>query len=296
LEVVAGPSKGKIIQLRPGQPITVGRASWADLPLPDDFLLSGRHFTLEYANETCYLRDLTSVTGTQLNGKKVVQAMVRVGDRIIAGQHTMVLRIERSASLTAAPAPLPTAVPPAPPADLEHFLRSQPQPLFALLDAAQEPKLVGWLYEFKVEYASLYEGQKGVEMQYVAPYLVRLPADSIFLGFLAKKGWGKNWGVYLTCDQSLQEVRQHLRHFLMVKLPNGKVVYFRFYDPRVLRVFLATLNEEQTSEFFGPLRSLLMEGEEPETLLRFTLDRQRVRQESVPVSVVEQEQSEAVRP
>ena len=104
----------------------------------------------------------------------------------------------------------------------------------------------------------------------MAPYLVRLQKDSLLLGSLVLEGWGSSWGVYLTCDHNFQEVRRHLRHFLEGQLPDGKQVYFRYYDPRVLRVFLPTCNADETKQFFGPIKCYLTEDEKLEALLRFT--------------------------
>ena len=92
---------------------------------------------------------------------------------------------------------------------------------------------------------------------------------SPLLEALVKEGWGKSWAVYLSSPSDLQEVRRHLRHFLQVKLPSGEQVYFRFYDPRVMRVFLPTCTPEDTTQFFGPIQNYLVEDESPEQLLRF---------------------------
>jgi len=42
----------------------------------------------------------------------------------------------------------------------------------------------------------------------------------------------------------------------------GKDMYFRFYDPRVLRVFLPTCTPEELSDFFGPIAGFLIESAE----------------------------------
>lgn len=294
LEIVSGPNAGRKIEVQPGQAALVGRASFADLPVTNDTNLAGRHFTLECEETRCSLFDLGSRQGTMLNGGRVARAVLRDGDRIVAGQTNFSVRIEGAAipsaepeqagatAVAVSPAALQT---PQSPQDLLQYLRGQDQPLFALLDAAQEPKLVGLLDEHHVEHESLYEGQKAVEYQDYAPYLVRLPRDSSFLELIVERGWGHNWGAFLTSDQPFAAVRKHFRRFLMVELPDGKKVYFRFYDPRVLRVFLSTLNEKETAEFFGPIDTLLMEAEETKTLLKFRASQGRVRQETVAVSM-----------
>jgi len=126
------------------------------------------------------------------------------------------------------------------------------------------------LVHHKEECLSLYEGPEGAKLAQVAPYLVRIAPDSKLLEALVKEGWGKSWGVYFTCAGDFHEIRRHLRHFLQVKLPDGEQVYFRFYDPRVMRIFLPTCIAEEANQFFGPIKRYVLEGEEPDQLLEFT--------------------------
>jgi hypothetical protein len=86
---------------------------------------------------------------------------------------------------------------------------------------------------------------------------------------LVDKAWSNNWGVFLTSDASLKDLRAHFRNFLMVKLPDGKQVYFRFYDPKVLRLFLPTCLPKETDEFFGPTKQFLSESDDPNLGLQF---------------------------
>jgi hypothetical protein len=119
------------------------------------------------------------------------------------------------------------------------------------------------------EFVCLYRGELAPDLAQVAPYLVQLAPQADFTNWVLTQGWGKHWGVFAATAGDLAAMRGHLRRFLMVYDPKGKPVYFRFYDPRVLRVFLPTCNGEQLAEFFGPVTSFVMEGEEPETILTF---------------------------
>ena len=167
--------------------------------------------------------------------------------------------------------PAPKAPAPAPKQPrLQDLLAKDFQPLYALLDAAREPSVLKVIYESKEEFQSLYEGTQGSQLAHFAPYLIRIPQKSPLIQTLAQQAWSKSWGVFVTCDKPLRELRTHFRHFLNVRLFDGTTVYFRFYDPRVLRLFLPTCLPEEITQFFGPVKEFLMEAEDPSTALHFT--------------------------
>ncbi len=153
---------------------------------------------------------------------------------------------------------------------LQDLLAKDFQPLYALLDAAREPSVLKVILESKEEYQSLYEGPQGAQLAHFAPYLIRVPQKSPLLDTLVQQAWSKSWGVFVTCDTPLKDLRTHFRHFLTVKLPDGSQVYFRYYDPRVLRLFLPTCLPEETTQFFGPVKHFLVEAEDPKLALHFT--------------------------
>ena len=157
--------------------------------------------------------------------------------------------------------------------------------LYAILDGARTFDIPFRLRSAKVEYDSLYRGRSEEVLWHVAPYLVRCGPDSEFFHWVLEHGWGDSWGIFLTSRADLEDVRMHLRHFLLVQDEDGKQLYFRFYDPRVLRAFLPTCTPEETHQFFGPVRCYLIEAKEPETLLKFTASRQGAQQEAVPLSI-----------
>lgn len=143
---------------------------------------------------------------------------------------------------------------------------------FAVLDGASVPGLLDKLYGApRPEFVCLYRGEIAPDLAQVAPYLVQLAPQTDFTDWVLGQGWGKHWGVFATTAADLAAMRGHLRRFLMVYDPKGKPVYFRFYDPRVLRVFLPTCNTGELGEFFGPVASFVLEGEEPETILTFAM-------------------------
>ena len=272
LEVRSGSQAGNKIPLEPARVLRVGRTSHADLAFAEDSHMSGVHFSLEWEGADCHVTDLDSRNGILVNGAAVKAAVLRDGDTIVAGETTFAIRVEpdmptvaSAAAALATPAPATTL-----PDRLLPLLRRDLQPLFAILDAARDIRILALLVHHKAECQSLYEGLEGAKLAQVAPYLVRLAPDSPLLEALVKEGWGHSWGVYLTCASEFHEIRRHLRHFLQVKLPDGEQVYFRFYDPRVMRVFLPTCIAAEANQFFGPIKRYMMEGTEPDQLWEFT--------------------------
>ncbi len=143
------------------------------------------------------------------------------------------------------------------------------RPLFAVLDAARDPLVLARISHCSEQHQSLYEGAQGDQLAAVAPYLLALPDGSSALPEIVRDGWGRSWGVYLTTVQPFAEVRKHLRRFLMVETDGGSPLYFRYYDPRVLRPFLPSCSRPEAIGFFGAIDSFLMEGDDPDTLLQF---------------------------
>jgi hypothetical protein len=272
LEVQSGALAGKKFPVEPTRTTRVGRTSRADIALAEDSHMSGVHFSLGWEGSNCRITDLNSRNGILINGAAAKSALLRDGDTIVAGGTTFAIRVEADVPTVAgAAAALATPMPVTAPQDrLLPLLRRDLQPLFAILDAARDIRILALLVHHQAECQSLYEGVEGAKLAQVAPYLVRLAPDSSLLEPLVKEGWGKSWGVYLTCASDFHEIRRHLRHFLHAKLPDGEQVYFRFYDPRVMRIYLPTCIPQEADQFFGPIKRYVMEGEEPEELWEFT--------------------------
>lgn len=272
LEVQGGPHAGRLLVLRPGRGAVVGRAAWVDLSLPLDQGLSGRHFALEWDAGQCRLRDLHSTNGTRVNGQRVQDAVLRNGDQVAAGQTAFRVQVQ-SGGAPPGSAALPGRAS-SEGAGAEHpvlrFLRTSPEPLYALLDAARAPRVPELLRAGQCRHESLYEGPKGQALANWAPYLVELPPGAPLLETLVLDGWGHSWGVYLTSTEGFHNVRQHFRRFLLVKLPDNREVYFRYYDPRVLRAFLPSCTAPEATEFFGPVGSFFTETSDGESVLKFT--------------------------
>ena len=148
-------------------------------------------------------------------------------------------------------------------------LDESPTRSFALIDAARDEKIYPAILGADCRWVCLYRGDAAATMAEVAPYLVELDRFSLFTLWLIHKGWGNSWGIFIHAPTSLELLRNHFRKFVMAKLPDGRIVYFRFYDPRVLRAYVPTCTEQESKAFFGPVERYLVEPEEGEKTIVF---------------------------
>jgi hypothetical protein len=260
VESFSGPAAGRKFDLPDGLVATFGRTEKSRFVIADDTHLSGMHFSLECKGEECKIRDLGSTNGTFLNGVRITESAVALGAVISAGSCAFKLCAGAPEEWTDFSPRLRKVL---------SLLYSDGQPVYAVLDAAQEDRLPAFLKAYSVEHSSLYEGDSGEQMKDVAPYVALLPKKSQLLPLLMKEGWGRSWGIYLNSDADLTKVREHLRRLLTVKDEDGRLLYFRFYDPRVLRVFIPTCTPEESKEFFGLISRFVVEGDNPDQPLQF---------------------------
>lgn len=143
----------------------------------------------------------------------------------------------------------------------ELLFASEYESVYAVLDGASVPGLLEKLAEAKEEYACLYRGELGPDLAEVAPYLVKLRRESALTDWILAEGWGNHWGIFAVSPVGLEALRRHFRGFLRVKDHMGKILYFRYYDPRVLQVYLPTCRRTEISAIFGPVSKYIAEQE-----------------------------------
>jgi len=236
---------------------------------------AGECFTYELRNSRCLtgcrLNDRSSNLGLYLNGEKVEESSVKSGDIVVAGSSCFEVTFCETAPEPAPLPPTPGHLTPAQQARLLELLASQQLPLFALVDAARAPELLGLLRMHSELYYSLYDGAAGEKLDHVAPYLVQLHARSPLAQALVAEQWGNSWGTFMWAMADFKTLRRHFRRFLMVEDAKGKELYFRFYDPRVLRAFVPTCTTAEALDFFGPVKGFVMETQEPTHALVFSI-------------------------
>lgn len=133
-----------------------------------------------------------------------------------------------------------------------------------LLDGARDPEISRLVRTGGLEHTCLFAGQLHPRLQAAAPWLVHLSPGSPTTNRLLRQGWGKAWGILTVArpDVTLVQQRLHLKKLLRVQTEDGAVLAFRFYDPRVLKVYMGTCNEAEWRTVLGPLQAIVAESNE----------------------------------
>ncbi len=143
---------------------------------------------------------------------------------------------------------------------LQHLLFSSGGHAYAVLDAARSPNLLRWVERCGLQSRSLYSGTAAITLAEQAPCLVQLAPDGPALEHLLRSGWGQSLGIFVSSWAGFDELRIALKKKLVVRGADGRRRYFRFYDPRVARAFLATADTAGVRWWFeGPIERYVME-------------------------------------
>lgn len=159
-----------------------------------------------------------------------------------------------------------------------YFIQMNKTPDYLLLDAARMGRFFNIFREKDGHYNCLYEDRSRDDLSDVAPYLVSVAADKDLLSWVTENGFGKSWGIFIYTAAGFEEVLGHFRKFLVVKTASGSEQYFRFYDPRVLKIFLPTCDKEQLTDFFGPVEKFIVEGDNPDSAIDFSFENAALQQ------------------
>jgi len=141
----------------------------------------------------------------------------------------------------------------------------------AVLDGARDERIEPLLRSGGLEYACLLAGPLTPALRAAAPFVVHLAPGSPLTERIFEGGWGRDWG-FLTVappDVTLLQLRRHFRTLLQVQDESGRRLMFRFYDPRVLRVYLPPCTSEEAERFFGPVPQMLVRSTTEAALMSY---------------------------
>ena len=133
---------------------------------------------------------------------------------------------------------------------------------WAILDGARDERIVKAVDRSYQDKCCLFAGNISAELKGVAPYLVRFDRGEDLSEFVLENGWGNAWGVFFSSSASLETLRKHFRKFLRVTDEAGRRLLFRYYDPRVLSIYLPTCNDQELTTIFSPLERFVVEAED----------------------------------
>ncbi len=109
LKITTGKEKGRTLELTADTPLTIGRSESSGFCIPDK-KVSRRHAEIVSDGENVFITDLSSRTGTRVNGRAIAQRTpLCIGDTIQIGETDLVL--EKTTEVPAASAPRVTTQP-----------------------------------------------------------------------------------------------------------------------------------------------------------------------------------------
>lgn len=149
---------------------------------------------------------------------------------------------------------------------------------YILLDGARIGPEISKIKDiYALQGKSLYIGKSKEELEDVGPFLFQIKPDDELAQWFEESGWGNSYGILAFSNVLYDDLFKHNRKFLLVRTEDQQELYFRFYDPRVLRIFLPTCTPSQLREFFGPIDYFILEDEDPKYCIKFQLDREQLK-------------------
>ncbi|MBP7167192.1 MAG: DUF4123 domain-containing protein [Bacteroidia bacterium] len=143
---------------------------------------------------------------------------------------------------------------------------------YIILDAARMEEKMDEIAKLNYTGSPLLNTKDELYVQKLSAFLFTFQSTGDFANLIVNEGWGQSWGIYVSSNKSLNVVQQHLSRNMYASTDTGEIMYFRFYDPRVLRIFLPTCDLNQLFEFFGPVQKFIAEDEDPQFALIYSLN------------------------
>lgn len=166
--------------------------------------------------------------------------------------------------------------------------------LYCVLDGASDKTIYPMLKSSRWDFKCLYkknvhfEGERMVdELAATAPYLLKLDPARMSIESVIGERLGKNQMIVFESSAPMLELVDHCSSMLKAMDEDGKVINFRFYDPRILRVYLPTCTDEEIYIFFGDMYKVWADGED-EVMLEFDKETKEFVEEKIEEPVPEQ--------
>ncbi len=146
---------------------------------------------------------------------------------------------------------------------------------YALMDCALDSTIYPTIQASGCPVACLYADDWQKNFGDIAPHLVELTPSAKFSTELLGWDWYGNWGYFVQSQETLDQLSAAFAPLATVKMPDGATSFFRYFDPRVIRVFLAQADSAGLTAIFGQDHRLVVPTKEvpkePEGAIIYTL-------------------------
>jgi hypothetical protein len=129
---------------------------------------------------------------------------------------------------------------------------------YAIVDGAADARLYP-VVRGASQHACLYESDYPEETLAALPHLVKLVNGESLPELWRRHESGRFWGMACRSSLGLKPLRRHLRKFTTARLPQGDVVLFRFWDPRVFATFAESATPEEIGPFFDAIEEVIID-------------------------------------
>lgn len=128
------------------------------------------------------------------------------------------------------------------------------QQIHMLVDGARGPDIAPLIRFGKLDYTCLFAEPLSPRLRAAAPYLVHLAAGSPQTCDWLRRSINEPLGIFVAAPARIttQQLRLHFKKILWVQDERERKLYFRFYDPRILPIYLPTCTREERAMVFGP--------------------------------------------
>ncbi len=160
--------------------------------------------------------------------------------------------------------------------------------MWMIIDGGRDRRIYPAVSYSGLQHECLFAGSLSIPLQRSAPYLIQLEIDDKSTIRMIEDGFGQSWGTFIRADVGIKTLRRHLRTMLRVQSPSGKYMLFRYWDPRVLRVYLPTCLPDEVQRFFGPMEQVYVEDQPvKQRFLRFANRAGKLEKAELPIEMAE---------
>jgi len=166
---------------------------------------------------------------------------------------------------------------------------------YLLLDGAQIEGLVARIYGLEESplLHLLYQQSAYEALAEIGPLLVAVRPHSE-LAQVFQQEWQATAGIWLESDASEDDLVEHLRSLIHVRLDGDQTMLFRYHDPRIMALWLGALKTDERDPLMGPVKRIRLPADSGAelALLRENKPQAFARYDDIPWLRLSQEQLE----